>query len=89
MDLDRIRMEMEVPGDDLFGDFGDGTVVGESVGTESDQSLSNTDAELDRHHPGRLVDYEPQVGTGLKLDGDLTSRCVRLNGKDGPGGDIG
>jgi hypothetical protein len=36
-----------------------------------------------------LVDYEPQVGTGLKLDGDLTSRCVRLNGKDGPGGDIG
>jgi hypothetical protein len=44
---------------------------------------------LDRHHPGRLVDYEPQVDTGLKLDGDLTSRCVRLNGKDGPGGDIG
>ena len=47
---------METPGDDVFGDLGNGTVVGEGVRTEPDQSLSETDAELDRYHPARLVD---------------------------------
>ena len=32
---------------------------------------------------------EPQVGTGLDFGGELAGRCVRLQGKHCPGGDIG
>ncbi len=89
VNLPRIRIEVEAPRDDVFGDRGNGTVVGERVRTEPDQSLSETDAELDSYHPARLVDDEPQVGTGLDLGGELAGRCVRLQGEQCPGGDIG
>ncbi len=89
VNLPRIRIEAEAPRDDVFGDRGNGTVVGERVRTEPDQSLSETDAELDSYHPARLVDDEPQVGTGLDLGGELAGRCVRLQGEQCPGGDIG
>lgn len=78
-----------MPGDYVLGDLGNGSVVGESARAEPDQGLSETYAELDRHRPARLVDYEPQVGTGLDFGGELAGRCVRVQGKHSTGGDIG
>ena len=58
------------------------SVVGEDVRPETDQGLTDGDAELGGHHARGLVDDQVEVGTDVELGGHRIGGRVALHGQD-------
>ncbi len=79
------RVEAERSGHDVSSDIRERPVVSEGVGPETDERLADRDSELNRHHPGRLMDDEPEVGARLELGGHQPRGRVGLQKEHGLG----
>ncbi len=83
------RVEAERSGHDVSRNLGQGTVVSEGVGPETDERLTDRDVELHGDHPGGLMDHILKVSTRVELGGDLPDGRLGLQEKDCLRGDVG
>lgn len=77
----RAGVEAEVSGDDRGADLAEVPVVGEGVGADADQGFGDTDADLHRDHPGRLMHNRREIGLLPQGGGNGTRVGPGLHGE--------